>query len=181
MWQSLTFKFVQPHDDTCHNPPLTKLTNHTLPRHHLLNWNPNPNLSPLPPWQPPSVLQPVTATTPESTNHGSTAATLRSRSSETSASTITSNFLGADNNEPETKCTYSAATLAGTDLPVTAILHHLQATQIWSRATTVQSLAATFFQLQNRSPPSSFTNCIARTRICTMSLLPSRQNSYNHR
>jgi len=35
MWQSSPSKSVQPHDDMCHDPPLTKLTNHKLPRHHL--------------------------------------------------------------------------------------------------------------------------------------------------
>ena len=36
MWQSPPFKSGQPYADTCHNPPLTKMTNQTLPRHHLL-------------------------------------------------------------------------------------------------------------------------------------------------
>jgi len=36
MWQSLTFQSIQPHDDTFHDLPLTKLANHTLPRHHHL-------------------------------------------------------------------------------------------------------------------------------------------------
>jgi len=36
MWQSLTFKSIQPYDNTCHDPPLTKLANHTLPHHHHL-------------------------------------------------------------------------------------------------------------------------------------------------
>ena len=43
MWQSLPFKSGQPYADTCHNPPLTKLTNQILPCHHLPKWNPNPN------------------------------------------------------------------------------------------------------------------------------------------
>jgi len=34
MWQSPPFKSGQPHDDTCHNPPLTNLINQSLPRHH---------------------------------------------------------------------------------------------------------------------------------------------------
>jgi len=37
MWQSPPFKISQPEQDTCHNPPLTKLTNQILPRHHLLH------------------------------------------------------------------------------------------------------------------------------------------------
>jgi len=58
MWQSPPFKSGQPYADTCHNPPLTKLTNQILPRHHLPKWNPNPNFPPLlpSPWQPPSAL-----------------------------------------------------------------------------------------------------------------------------
>ena len=37
MWQSPPFKISQPEQDTCHNLPLTKLTNQILPRHHLLH------------------------------------------------------------------------------------------------------------------------------------------------
>jgi len=37
MWQSPPFKSSQPYADTCHNPPLTKLTSQILPRHHLLH------------------------------------------------------------------------------------------------------------------------------------------------
>jgi len=64
MWQSSPSKFVQPHDDTCHDPPLTKLVNHTLAHHHLPpshTWNPNPNFSPVPPSPcPQSPLSPST-------------------------------------------------------------------------------------------------------------------------
>jgi len=35
MWQSPPCKSGQPYADTCHNPPLTKMTNQILPRHHL--------------------------------------------------------------------------------------------------------------------------------------------------
>ena len=35
MWQSSPFKSGQSYVDTCHNPPLTKLTNQSLPHHHL--------------------------------------------------------------------------------------------------------------------------------------------------
>jgi len=49
IWQSSPSKSVQPHDVTCHYPPLTKLINQSLPRHHLSKWNPNPNFSPFPP------------------------------------------------------------------------------------------------------------------------------------
>jgi len=54
MWQFLPSKYLQPHDDTCHDPPLTKLTNHTLTSHYLQKWNPNPNFPPLlpSPWPP---------------------------------------------------------------------------------------------------------------------------------
>ena len=37
MWQSPPFNISQPEQDTCHNPPLTKLTTQILPRHHLLH------------------------------------------------------------------------------------------------------------------------------------------------
>jgi len=37
MWQSLPFKSGQPYADTCHNPPLTKMTNQILPHHHLID------------------------------------------------------------------------------------------------------------------------------------------------
>ena len=37
MWQSPPFKISQPEQDTCHNPPLTKLTSQILPHHHLLH------------------------------------------------------------------------------------------------------------------------------------------------
>jgi len=37
MWQSPPFKSGQPYADTCHNPPLTKLTSQILPHHHLLH------------------------------------------------------------------------------------------------------------------------------------------------
>ena len=37
IWQSPTLKISQPEQDTCYNPPLTKLTNQILPRHHLLH------------------------------------------------------------------------------------------------------------------------------------------------
>jgi len=35
MWQSPPCKLGQPYADTCHNPPLTKITNQILPHHHL--------------------------------------------------------------------------------------------------------------------------------------------------
>ena len=58
MWESSPSKYLQPYDDMCHGPPLTKLTNHTLPHHHLPKWNPNPNFPPLlpSPWQPPATI-----------------------------------------------------------------------------------------------------------------------------
>jgi len=41
----LTFQICPTTWYTYHDPLLTKLTNHTLSRHHLPKWNPNPNFS----------------------------------------------------------------------------------------------------------------------------------------
>jgi len=47
MWQSITFKFVQPHVDICHDPTTQNLTNQMVPRHHLpsLPLTRNPSLT----------------------------------------------------------------------------------------------------------------------------------------
>jgi len=74
MWQSPPFKISQPEQDKCHNPPLTKLTNQILPRHHLLHLTHEILtliflLSFQPPQPPPHLLMPSHHRRPTTTTH----------------------------------------------------------------------------------------------------------------